>query len=359
MPNGRRLSQADPVTIAQLVRRVLETVRASSRQIEQAAVFADWETGRLINTHLLLNQGRAGHAEQMFHQLAQRTGISERTLYYCARFNRCFPVLNRGSNFTSRHYRFLCQIEDPEQRRALVSTAEKKNWTSDALAERVRRLNAAPSEIPPDPGPGDRKSGLPPPGLLAPKRGTPGLHPVVARREGLAIDLGFKIYLPLAALAIKPGQRIAQGDIITLAADGRIERAVRAAQADLYTYRALGVRVVDGDTLAVTIDLPPHLEIDKKLRLRGLDCPELNTAAGRAAKRFTQRLVQQARSITVTTFKPDKYDRYLAEVYLDGESATTAGASSSSHAPPLFLNNILLQQGHAVPSDGGAMPRWG
>jgi endonuclease YncB( thermonuclease family) len=163
----------------------------------------------------------------------------------------------------------------------------------------------------------------------------------------------------LAALAIKPGQRIAQGDIITLAADGRIERAVRAAQADLYTYRALGVRVVDGDTLAVTIDLPPHLEIDKKLRLRGLDCPELNTAAGRAAKRFTQRLVQQARSITVTTFKPDKYDRYLAEVYLDGESATTAGASSSSHAPPLFLNNILLQQGHAVPSDGGAMPRWG
>lgn len=46
--------------------------------------------------------------------------------------------------------------------------------------------------------------------------------------------------------------------------------------------------------------------LKEKLRLRGIDCPELNIPKGKAAKRFVERLASQAKSVTITTTKPDK-----------------------------------------------------
>ena len=59
------------------------------------------------------------------------------------------------------------------------------------------------------------------------------------------------------------------------------------------------------------------------------------TSEGKAARRFVETLVAKATAVTICTTKPDKYDRYLADVFLeqDGE--------------PVFLNNALLAAGHA------------
>ena len=78
-----------------------------------------------------------------------------------------------------------------------------------------------------------------------------------------------------------------------------------------------------------------------------LDCPEIDTADGKAAKRFVERLVADAKAITVHTTKPDKYDRYLADVFVetrDGED--------------VFLNNVLLEQGHAERKDAWEFGDW-
>ncbi|MBI4626107.1 MAG: hypothetical protein HY736_23165 [Verrucomicrobia bacterium] len=45
--------------------------------------------------------------------------------------------------------------------------------------------------------------------------------------------------------------------------------------------------------------------------------------------------------------QPDKYDRYLADVFLELKSGET-----------LFLNNALLENGHAVRMDGDAPRDW-
>ena len=55
-------------------------------------------------------------------------------------------------------------------------------------------------------------------------------------------------------------------------------------------------------------------------RLRGLNCPELVTAEGKAAKRCVEGLLPPGTTVTITTTKPDKYDRYLADVFVDRES---------------------------------------
>lgn len=55
-----------------------------------------------------------------------------------------------------------------------------------------------------------------------------------------------------------------------------------------------------------------------------------------ARVRFTESLVAAAAAVTICTTKPDKYDRYLADVFLE-----QAGE-------PVFLNNALLAAGHAT-----------
>jgi endonuclease YncB( thermonuclease family) len=111
-------------------------------------------------------------------------------------------------------------------------------------------------------------------------------------------------------------------------------------------YHAAVLKVVDGDTLWVKVYLHPGHWVKQKLRLRDLDCPEMDTAEGKAAKRFVETLVAQAVSVTICTTKPDKYDRYLADVYLlvpDGQR---------------YLNNELLANGHAARKNDYSPEDW-
>ncbi len=89
-----------------------------------------------------------------------------------------------------------------------------------------------------------------------------------------------------------------------------------------------------------------------KLRLRGLDGPEIATAAGRAAKRFVDGLVHAGDEVVLSTIKPDKYDRYLADVFLRPAASEKLEAENLEPKTEIFLNNALLENGHAVRYDG-------
>ncbi|MBI4621763.1 MAG: thermonuclease family protein [Verrucomicrobia bacterium] len=140
---------------------------------------------------------------------------------------------------------------------------------------------------------------------------------------------------------------MAKGDIVRVAADGSIRRAEHATKAELFTYAATLCRVVDGDTVVVALEVAPGIFIEQKLRLRGLDCPEIATPPGKAAKRFVETLVAQTTAVTINTTKPDKYDRYLADVFF-----TTASGD-------VLLNNALLENGHTVRNDEWEFSDWG
>lgn len=75
------------------------------------------------------------------------------------------------------------------------------------------------------------------------------------------------------------------------------------------------VQVSDGDTLQVLRDGRAE-----KVRLAGIDCPELNQPYGQAAKRFVLQIAAQ-RTVTVQVVTTDRYGRTVGEVVLpDGRS---------------------------------------
>ncbi len=86
--------------------------------------------------------------------------------------------------------------------------------------------------------------------------------------------------------------------------------------ADDYIRNAELIKVVDGDTIEIRIDLGFNAYLVERLRLRLVDAPEMNTPAGKAWKEWVQNWFKSVRSLYVKTIKyeQDKYARYLADV---------------------------------------------
>jgi len=87
---------------------------------------------------------------------------------------------------------------------------------------------------------------------------------------------------------------------------------------DNYVRNAKLHRVIDGDTFWLFVDLGYYSVSAVKVRLRGIDCPELNTDKGRAAKAFVEKTLGEAGAITIMSFKDEhSFDRWVCDVYVD------------------------------------------
>ncbi len=261
----------------------------------------------------------------------------------CAQFHRYFPIRRPGAELDWSKARLICQVSDEAQRMKLLKEALKNHWTKAELETRVRSCNAVALA----------SEEAAPVELLTPRRGTPGLHPVVDLGDGPEVDLGFKIYRELGSAS-----KLTTKDIVRLNEDG-VRKVDNATKAELFTYTATVRKVIDGDTLLVALAIAPGYTHQLKLRLRGLDCPELSAAAGRAAKAFVDARLKPGDEVIISTTKPDKYDRYLADVFVGelGARSSEPGDRISGFQPgaaPTFLNNALLEAGHAIRYNGGA-----
>jgi micrococcal nuclease len=115
----------------------------------------------------------------------------------------------------------------------------------------------------------------------------------------------------------------------------------------MYCYHADTIRVVDGDTLHVRVDLGLDARLDVTLRLAKINAPEMSTERGVKAKEFVvQWLAQHPGRIIVCTIKDrrEKYGRYLVEVFQPHPSGQPTGVS---------LNQALVSHGLAEVYDGG------
>lgn len=100
-------------------------------------------------------------------------------------------------------------------------------------------------------------------------------------------------------------------------------------------------RVVDGDTLDVTLDLGWKLYKRDLVRIEGIDAPELSTDAGKAARLALIGRLDVAVDLLVVSVGLDKYGRALATVY---EPAAANGDYS--------LGRWMILNGYAKPWTG-------
>ena len=112
----------------------------------------------------------------------------------------------------------------------------------------------------------------------------------------------------------------------------------------MYKYKAKIVKIVDGDTVDVVVDVGFKMTTHQRVRLAKINTPETfrrkkdsaEYKAGMAAKNFVvDRVKANKNKVVIETAKdPDLYGRYLATIWLADKD--------------ISLNDELLEEGHAV-----------
>lgn len=88
----------------------------------------------------------------------------------------------------------------------------------------------------------------------------------------------------------------------------------------LYIFKAKVLRVIDGDTLVIDLDMGFETHTIKRVRLLGVDTPERGQVNYNEAKEFTTGTVL-GKDVYVQTYKADAFGRYLADVwYREGDN---------------------------------------
>lgn len=111
----------------------------------------------------------------------------------------------------------------------------------------------------------------------------------------------------------------------------------------MYEYRVKKVlKIVDGDTIDVDLDLGFDISFTQRVRLAGIDTPESRTAdkyekaLGLEVKDKLKHAIEAAKTVVIRTEKPDsteKYGRILGWIFLDEN--------------PVSINQTLIDEGFA------------
>ena len=99
------------------------------------------------------------------------------------------------------------------------------------------------------------------------------------------------------------------------------------------------VRVLDGDTVEMSIDMGNSIEWTGKFRLYGIDTPERHgetRPAGDAAAECLNALIAAYGVKCAETLKPDKYGRWLVKLTLGDGRDVAECLSSQGHAKAYF-----------------------
>ena len=92
----------------------------------------------------------------------------------------------------------------------------------------------------------------------------------------------------------------------------------------MYEYNAKVVKVVDGDTVDLAVDLGFDIWHNIRIRLYGINCPEKNTDLGKTAKQFTIDNLPIDSFVVLKTVKDkaEKFGRILGEITPVGNDKT-------------------------------------
>lgn len=102
-----------------------------------------------------------------------------------------------------------------------------------------------------------------------------------------------------------------------------------------WTVPAVVLRVIDGDTVHLQLDLGWHTYRTENCRVAGINAPELNTREGQAARTFAAVLLNIGDPVTFESHSLDKYGRPLGAISYGKDG--------------LDFATQMLSAGHAVP----------
>ena len=322
-------------------------VRKMLREGEEAGakkrVARYYRIGTMIDSHVLVKEGRAEYGKEVVQRLANDLAVGYQRLYEMWSVRRAYRIFRPGGKLAWAHYVALARIEDERVRSAYEARAERSSWSRQTLRDRIRegRLEAGNGELVTD-----WDASEPP----TPRRGVPYTYRVKeASGTWLLLDLGMGAE---HGLVLKENAPCEPGDVVKTRVNGELHEVEPGDDADLHTFRAEVTRVVDGDTFWAKVDYGFRFRQPWKVRLRGVDAPELPTEEGERAKAWVAARLSGLPFVVITTTKVGMYGRYIADVFYPSSPRLrrTGGGEKVENVAQRgrYLNGEMVEEGVAI-----------
>ncbi len=306
-------------------RKLVDDISRLYVDARRAQVQFAWETGRRVVVEEQNGEMRAQYGKQLIPKLSKGLtekygpGFSVNVLRKMRQFYLLNPIQPATVELDWTDHIELLPLKDGKARQRLERRILKEDLNSSQIRRLVREIRREPEK---------ESSTLPP--LKRPvdlRLDTFAVSPLRAKlKDGeVLIDCGFFVNWPVAKEELKG-----------LDLSGEMS----------YTYSATIDRVIDGDTLLVIIEAGFRIIVRDRLRLRGIDCPEVGTPEGDRAKRFVEKLLPTGSTIVLKSHKDrtDQHGRFVVDVlYKQGVEDARDIIKDGT-----YLNQDLLDSGHAV-----------
>ncbi len=318
--------------LIEIIRAEIEQGKARARQaMEQETKITYWKVGAHIREHLLHNKDRADYGTYLYKLLSENLAINRSDLYRSVQLYNEYPeIVGTCRQLTWGHLRVLVAIPEKQVRQAFEEKIVHENLSVTQFKELIKRYKRGV--------PTNENIVVPEPNLSL-VRGKPWTYRLRKMGGQMVVDLGFRIYIK-SPLPVQEKEAVVQ----VAKENKKYHFTNQDSGVDPhYTYKALLVEVVDGDTVWLNIDLGFNTWTTQKIRLRGIDAFELGTSAGQSAKDYVVSRLKGCKFLAVKTYGRDKFTRYLVDIFYakqatDFERLTQKGK---------FLNEELLDKGLA------------
>ena len=310
---------------------------------DREKVITYWKIGQSIYKYFLENKIQADYGKRIYKNLSRDLNISEPVLYKITQFYKAYPKFEPTLNLKWAHYRILAGVKDVEKRIELEDTAALQNLSIREL----EILAKEDEENVEDAKPSEQaiSSGLKPkpvlvvssPAKLRAVKGKLYTYGIFKPQtsENYFIDLGFYIS---QESDIKKAEKYFIESIKT--ESGYEKKFISATKKDIYTYKAYILKIIDGDTMWLNIDLGFKTWISHKIRLRGIETAELGTKPGQDALQYVKTALKGVPFVVVKSHGRDKFDRYLMDVYYKPNEQDPYKVLEEG----IFLNQELLNK---------------
>jgi endonuclease YncB( thermonuclease family) len=294
---------------------------------QQVLVEAYWKIGQRV---VEIEQGgatRAQYGDGLLARLSKDLSARYGEGFSLANLKRIrsFYLTHRKGSAPSQlawtQYVEILPVDDARARKQLERRAAAEGLSSRELRKLVReRGNPSPP-----------KAKAPPLRLRRPARLeflTYRMAPAVGGKlpsGHILVDCGFDVYRSVPAKSPK----------------------LKLTKTLAYTYAATVERVVDGDTVWAFIDVGFGTVVRKKLRLHGVNAPELSTTKGEEARDYISGFLPPGAVVVIRSYASDAFGRYLADILCPRQPATTRSQKTLDEmvATGLFLNQDMLTKG--------------
>lgn len=317
--------------LLQKIQKIISKTQQNIVQnVNREKVLMSWQVGKLVDEYLLENDGEKYH-KKLLEELEKDTAITSRALYQMRRFYKAYPLLPKAENDLSwSHYRSLSAIASEETRARLENLTVVEKLSADKLQSKISQIKSKAKKR--------RKENVTKKiTKFSVRRGRLFTYKIVTspHSKKTLVDCGFNIFSEIKTSLKADGatvESVKKGDTFSLQ-----KSAAKLQQ--LHTYKAFLDRVVDGDTLHVTLDLGFKIEHKIIVRLAKINAAEINTNAGKKSAAALQKILKDVKFLIVKTNKTDVYGRFVADVFF-GEGSEQKVAEAG-----IYLNQLLLDRG--------------